>query len=147
MEELVTLNKKEQKRLMVLNQVEMGKIIGREASEILGPSLRHVRRLSAAYRKEGARALADGNRGRRPKHALDEGPRKQVIELAQSTYPGCNTQRFTELLVEREGIDMSAIHGAPYPAPGWHKESQEEASTKTPQPQRTLSQRGDAAAN
>ena len=105
--ELVTLNKKEQKRLMVLNQVEMGKIIGREASEVLGLSLRHVRRLSAAYRKEGARALADGNRGRRPKHALDEGPRKQVIELAQSTYPGCNTQHFTELLVESEGIALS----------------------------------------
>jgi len=42
MEELVILNKKEQKRLMVLNQVEMGKIIGREAAEVLGLSLHHV---------------------------------------------------------------------------------------------------------
>jgi hypothetical protein len=38
------LNKKEQKRLMVLNYVGMGKIVGREATEVLGLSLRHVRR-------------------------------------------------------------------------------------------------------
>jgi len=43
---------------MVLNQVEMGKMTGREAIEVLGLSLRHVRRLIAAYRKEGAAALA-----------------------------------------------------------------------------------------
>jgi len=47
------LNRKEQRRLVVLNQVETGKMTGREADEILGLSLRHVRRLLAAYRKEG----------------------------------------------------------------------------------------------
>lgn len=107
MKELVILNKKEQKRLMVLNQVVMGKIVGREAAEVLGLSLRHVRRLLAAYRKEGVQALAHSNRGRKPKHALDKGLRKQVLELAQSTYAGCNTQHFTELLVEREGVALS----------------------------------------
>jgi len=29
---MVTLNRKEQKRVMVLNEVEMGKVIGREAA-------------------------------------------------------------------------------------------------------------------
>ena len=64
MEERVTLNKKEQKRLLVFNQVEMGRMVGREAAEVLGLSLRHLRRLLVAYRKEGAAALAHGNRGR-----------------------------------------------------------------------------------
>jgi len=50
----VTLNKKEQRRLAVLNQVEMGKMTGREAGEVLGLSLRHVRRILAAYREEGS---------------------------------------------------------------------------------------------
>jgi len=36
MKEIVTLNRKEQKRLVVLNQVEMGKMAGREAAELLG---------------------------------------------------------------------------------------------------------------
>ena len=107
MKELVILNKKEQKRSMVLNQMEKGEMIGREAAEVLNLSLRHVKRLVAAYRKEGVAALAHGNRGRKPHHALDENLRKRVLELAQSTYAGCNTQHFTELLDEREGIALS----------------------------------------
>ena len=107
MKEMVTLNRKEQRRLMVLNEVEMGKMIGREAAELLDLSLRHVRRILAAYRKEGAAALAHGNRGRRPHNALDTKLKKQVLELARPTYAGCNNQHFTELLAERESIDLS----------------------------------------
>ena len=92
MKEMVALNKKEQRRLVVLNQVEMGRMIGREAAGALDLSLRHVRRLLAAYRKEGAQALAHGNRGRKPHNALDEGLKKRVVELARSTYAGCNFQ-------------------------------------------------------
>lgn len=107
MEERVILNKKEQKRLLVLNQVETGKTIGREAAEVLGLSLRHTRILLAAYRKEGAAALTHGNRGRKPVHALDQGVRERVLELAQWPYRGFNHQHFTELLAEREGIVVS----------------------------------------
>ena len=76
MKEMVTLNRKEQKRLMVLNQVEAGRIIGREVAEVLGLSLRQVRRILAAYRKEGVAAIAHGNRGRKPSHTLDTGMKK-----------------------------------------------------------------------
>jgi transposase len=107
MKERVTLNKKEQRRLMVLNQVEMGKMTSREAAEVLNISLRQLRRILAAYRKEGAAALAHGNRGRKPHNALEESLRKQVVELVQSTYAGCNVQHFTELLAERENIILS----------------------------------------
>jgi len=106
MKEMVILNRKEQKRLMVLNQVEAGSMTGREVAEVLGLSLSQVRRILAAYRKEGAAALAHGNRGRKPHNALDGSLKKQVVELAQSTYAGCNTQHFTELLAEREGITL-----------------------------------------
>ena len=91
----------------MLNQVEMGRMRGWEAAEVLALSLRHARRLLAAYRKEGAQALAHGNRGRKPHNALDEGLKKQVVELARSTYAGCNFQHFTELLAEREDIALS----------------------------------------
>jgi len=64
MEGLVTLSREEQKRLKVLNQVERGEVVGWEAAQVLGVSLRHIRRLLGAYRKEGAQALAHGNRGR-----------------------------------------------------------------------------------
>jgi transposase len=101
------LTKKEQGRLKVLNQVERRERIGREAAEVLGISMRHVRRLLAAYRKEGATALAHGNRGRKPCHALGAGLKRNVLELARSTYAGFNTQHFTEIMAEREGISLS----------------------------------------
>lgn len=107
MKEMVTLNRKEQRRLMVLNKVDKGELTGRQAAELLELSLRHLRRILAAYRKEGASALAHGNRGRKPHHALDEGLKKGILELAQSTYAGCNHQHFSELLAEREGITLS----------------------------------------
>ena len=92
---------------MVLNGIEIGRMTTREACEVLDLSLRHMRRILAAYRKEGAAALAHGNRGRKPHNALDDGLQKRVVELAQSTYVGCNTQHFTELLAERESIVVS----------------------------------------
>ncbi len=101
------MNKAEQRRLMVLNQVERKVIVARQAAEILDISPRHVRRLLAAYREEGAVSLAHGNRDRRPVHALTESMRKRILELAQSTYAGFNHQHFTEFLAEREGITLS----------------------------------------
>ncbi len=92
---------------MVLNQVEGGRMGGREAGEVLDLSLRHVRRLLAAYRKDGAQALAHGNRGRKPHNALDKVLSMKVSELAESTYAGCNNQHLSELLAERESITLS----------------------------------------
>jgi transposase len=40
--------------VMILNEVEKGKRVIREAAEILGISERQGRRILAAYRKEGA---------------------------------------------------------------------------------------------
>jgi len=49
MKGLVTLNKKGRRRLVVLNQVEGGRMGGRETGEVSGLSLRHVRRFLAGY--------------------------------------------------------------------------------------------------
>jgi hypothetical protein len=61
----------------------------------------------AAYRQEGAAALAHGNRGRRPVHATTREVAQQVVALAQTTYRGCNQQHLRDLLAEREGITLS----------------------------------------
>jgi len=107
MKEEVTLNTKEQKRLIILNKVEVKQLSRDKAKELLGISSRHLKRIIAAYRKEGAAALAHGNRGKRPHNALDEGLKKQVLELAQEKYTDFNFQHFTDSLKEREGIDIS----------------------------------------
>jgi transposase len=107
MKETITLNAHEQKRLMVLNRLVVGQLTAAEAAEVLDLSERQVRRLLAAYRKEGAAALAHGNRGRKPMHRISEEVRTQVISLATTTYRGCNYQHLRDLLAEREGIRLS----------------------------------------
>ena len=101
------MNREEQKRLMVLNQVGEGRVGVREAAVGLGLSVRHVRRLLARYRKEGAAGVAHGNRGKRPYNKLDDAVRAKVTELAESKYVGLNTQHLTEILAEREGLSLS----------------------------------------
>ena len=54
MQEMLTLNAKEQRRLQVLNALEGGKVRMAVAAELMGVSVRQVRRLRAAYRQEGA---------------------------------------------------------------------------------------------
>jgi transposase len=107
MEERVTLNRKEQNRLLVLNKIEAGKITTGQAADVLGITLRHTRRLLTAYREHGAGVLAHGNRGRKPKHALNDELKRRVLALAESSYAGFNNQHFTELLEEREDIKLS----------------------------------------
>jgi transposase len=107
MEGILTLNKKEQKRLRVLNELERGKMVMRELAEVLGLSERHGWRLLAAYREEGAAGLAHRNRGRKPIHTLSEEIRDRVIGLAREKYQGFNHQHMTEKLVEEEGLELS----------------------------------------
>ena len=101
------MNQKEQARLSVLNSVLEYQVPISQAAEVLGVSPRHARRLLAAYREHGAAALAHGNRGRRPHNATSPAEAAAVVELATQRYEGANHTHFTELLREREGIDLS----------------------------------------
>ena len=107
MMEIVLLNAKDQQRGIVLNRVERGELTGPAAAELMGLSLRQVRRLLAAYRKEGVAALAHGNRGRSPVHRLPQHLKQRVVALAQGPYLGWNHYHLQEVLAEREGIRLS----------------------------------------
>jgi transposase len=78
-----------------------------EAAKLIGVSERHLWRLLAAYRKEGAAALAHGNRNRIPPNATSSTLKAKVIALASERYQGVNHTHFAELLAEREGIVLS----------------------------------------
>ena len=103
----LTLTQREQARLHTLNWVLEHQMEVEEASCVLGLSERHVWRILAAYRKEGAAALAHGNRGRRPANITPEEIRDRVITLAGRRYTGFNHTHLTELLAEREGVTLA----------------------------------------
>ena len=99
----VTLNQREQTRLHVLNTVLEHQLPVCQAAEIMGVSDRHVWRMLAAYRKEGAAALAHGNRGRRPRNAVsDDGP--GFVDIADAGNPA-KRGRFN--LAEKDFISVA----------------------------------------
>ena len=78
-----------------------------QAAEILGISERQVRRILAAYRRDGAAALVHGNRGRKPRNSVPDDVAATTVILASEKYVGFNHSHLTEVLAEREGIQLS----------------------------------------
>ena len=70
-------------------------------------SERQVRRILAAYRRDGAAALVHGNRGRKPRNSVPDDVAATTVILASEKYVGFNHSHLTEVLAEREGIQLS----------------------------------------
>ncbi len=103
----LTLTQAEQTRLQVMNGVLAHQIGVHEAAEVLGLSERQVWRILAAYRKEGAAAIAHGNRDRQPVNMLPSEMKQHIVTVVRERYAGINYTHLSELLAEREGIIIS----------------------------------------
>ena len=125
----LTLSAKEQNRLQVLNAVIAGQWSMAEAAQVMGVSERHGWRLIAAYRKEGAAALAHKNRGRKPPNTTPEETQQKVASLAKEKYQGINHTHLTELLAEREGVELSRPTVKAHPGEDWATQSTASPST------------------
>ena len=101
------LTNREQARIQVLNGVLEGKVTVSEAAGLMEVSERHAWRVLAAYGREGAAAVAHGNRGRKPATTTCPATQERVRELAKGVYAGLNHTHLTEMLAEREGISLS----------------------------------------
>ncbi len=100
------MNQKEQGRLQVLNSLLAKHMTIEQASTLMGVSIRQAWRILAAYKEEGAAALAHGHRGRRAPNAISEDMKADVLHLARTRYVGTNHTHMSELLKEHEGIDI-----------------------------------------
>ncbi len=100
------MTKAEQHRARVLAKISGGRLSIAEAGRELDLSERQVWRLIAAFERDGPSGLVHGNRGRPCPRRIDEKIRARVVELRRTTYADVNDSHFTELLLEREGIDL-----------------------------------------
>ena len=103
----LTLSKQEEQRTIILGQVAAGILGLAEASTLIGVSERQVRRLFAAFQRDGPRGVVHGNRGRTPAHATSAEVRAKVVAFASGKYAGVNHSHLAELLGEREGIEIT----------------------------------------
>lgn len=123
--ETITLTQTEQRRVIVLTAVREQHLMAARAASLLGLSLRHCRRLLAAFRRAGPAALAHGNRGRPAPNRVPQSLERRIVRLARTTYAGFNHQHLTEKLAEAHGIVLSrpTVHrilqaaGLPSPRP------------------------------
>ena len=100
------MTSKEQGRLQVLNSLLAEHMTLDQAATLMGVSTSHTRRILAGYRADGAAALAHGHRGRRTPNVTPETAKSEVLHLACTRYTGTNYTHLSELLSEREGIDI-----------------------------------------
>lgn len=123
--ETITLTQVEQRRAIVLTQVREQRMDAVRAAAVLGISLRHCRRLLAAFRRQGPAALAHGNRGHPAPNRVPTSLEQRLVRLARTRYVGFNHQHLTEKLAEVHGIVLSrpTVHrillaaGLPSPHP------------------------------
>lgn len=73
----------------------------------IGCSDRHINRLIKGYKERGKAFFIHGNRGRQPATTLPADTRALVLDLYRTKYYGCNLTHYSELLAERENINVS----------------------------------------
>jgi len=101
------MGQRQLQRWHVMKMVEVGKITLKEASEKIGVSYRQAKRIGRAIRDRGMKALVHRNRGQPSHRRLAEPLREKVLALARGLYKEFNDTHFTEVLSEREGVDVS----------------------------------------
>jgi len=100
------MSRRQWKRVEAVERMEAGKLTTAEAAQVLGLSVRQVRRLRRAVEKRGTAAVIHGSRGRPAANRTAQTVRDRIVKLRRTKYDGFNDQHFTEKL-RGEGITIS----------------------------------------
>jgi transposase len=107
MDELLTMSHRELTRLEVMQRIKEKRLIQKEAAQILKISIRQVKRLWKAYRKQGAQGLVSQRRGQPSNNRLDAGIAPQVLDLIKEKYTDFGPTLAHEKLTEVHKLDVS----------------------------------------
>jgi transposase len=105
--DLLTMSKEELGRLEVMERLQEKRMRQKTAAEILGISIRQVKRLLRAYRREGAAGLVSKQRGRPSHHQLDADTVQVALDLLLTRYVDFGPTLAHEKLVELHGVRLS----------------------------------------
>lgn len=104
---MTTLTMKDEKRLAIIQRVYRRELTVVEAALVLGVSERQCYRIKAQVKKDGAKAVVHGNRGRVCKRKIKEETIERIVELAKGKYQGFNDHHLTEKLEDEQKIKLS----------------------------------------
>lgn len=101
------MSTKELTRVEVMQRLKAKTLTQREAAEMLGLSVRQVKRLWRQYRQGGAKHLRSKRRGRPSNHQLPPDVQEQALELIRARYPDFGPTLAHEKLTEVHGLTVS----------------------------------------
>lgn len=104
--DLITMSKEELRRLEVMKSLEERRMRQKTAAEILGVSVRQVKRLLRVYRREGASGLVSKQRGKPSHHQLDPETVRAALDLLKGRYADFGPTLAHEKLVELHGLKL-----------------------------------------
>jgi transposase len=104
--DLLTMSKEELSRLEVMERLDERRMRQRTAGEVLGVSVRQVKRLLRSYRCEGAAGLVSKQRGKPSHHQLDAKTVQAALDLLKGRYADFGPTLAHEKLVELEGLKL-----------------------------------------
>lgn len=107
MDKLLQMSAKEITRLEAIQRIKDKRLTQKEAGRMLGISVRQVKRLYQAYRKQGAKGLVSQRRGKASNNRLDAGIVQQALDLIKEKYTDFGPTLAHEKLVEVHQIQMS----------------------------------------
>jgi len=84
-----------------------GQISWIQASEILGITARHMRRLRKRYEKDGYHGLVDHRRGRPRRSRIPLKTIQEICRLKREVYADFSTRHFYEHATEKHGLELS----------------------------------------
>ena len=106
-EDIITMTKKESRKLHVIKKFNEGYLNRIEASEILSLSTRQVSRLSRRVIEEGDSGIVHKSRGKPSSRRISDETKKRVIKLYRKTYKGFGPTLASEKLLELDNIKLS----------------------------------------
>ena len=107
MDQLLTMSKKEVTRLEAVQRIQEKRLTQKEAANMLGLSIRHVRRLYRAYRERGAQGLVSQRRGKPSNNRLNPQVVQQAIDLVYDRYRDFGPTLAHEKLTEAHKLRLS----------------------------------------
>jgi Helix-turn-helix domain len=105
--ETFTMSRKEVPRAGLVKAALAGKITNQEGARALRLSVRQFKRLTARFRREGARGLVHRRRGQPSPRRCPAAVRAEVVRLMTTTYAGFNDVHLTEKLQELHALPVS----------------------------------------
>ncbi|PIP74602.1 MAG: hypothetical protein CO135_01525 [Candidatus Levybacteria bacterium CG_4_9_14_3_um_filter_35_16] len=102
-----TLTKREEEKLVVINDCLSRKITKAQAATILGISTRQVKRLKSKVRESGTLAVIHRLKGRQSNHHIEETTKDKALTVIKEKYADFKPTFATEKLAENHNIHIS----------------------------------------